>query len=50
LIQLIHDAQQRRVKLVMVYDAKLGWQSASFDVLKVFAKDNAFFELRMVRS
>lgn len=34
LIQLINSAQERSIKLTLRYDAKLKWQTLSFDALK----------------
>jgi hypothetical protein len=48
IIQLIQQARTSGVRLVMVYDGALKWQKLSFDALKVFAKDDGLFELRVV--
>lgn len=34
LIQLINSAQDRRIKMTVRYDAKLRWQTLSFDALR----------------
>jgi hypothetical protein len=39
IVQMIHDARARSVRLSLVYDPTLHWQRLSFDALRVFAKD-----------
>jgi len=46
LIELIGRAREAKVRLVLGYDASLGWQRLSFDALKVFDKGDGLFELR----
>lgn len=45
-IQLIQEARQKDVKLVLVYDDSLRWQKVSFDALRVLANDANFLQLR----
>lgn len=45
-IQLIHDAREKAIRLVIVYDSKQKWQKLSFDALKVFDKGDDLLELR----
>ena len=46
LIDLIQRAREAKVRLVLGYDATLGWQRLSFDALKVFDRGDGLFELR----
>jgi hypothetical protein len=39
LIQLIQEARTRQLKLALVYKAALKWQKLSFEMLRIFAKD-----------
>src|SRR5687768_7346255 len=36
LIELIQRAREAKVRLIVGYDAQIGWQRLSFDALKVF--------------
>jgi hypothetical protein len=46
LIELIQRAREVQVRLVIGYDATVGWQRLSFDALKVFDRGDGLFELR----
>jgi hypothetical protein len=46
LIELIQRARDAQVRLVIGYDASIGWQRLSFDALKVFDRGDGLFELR----
>jgi hypothetical protein len=48
IIQLIQDARNARVKLVLVYDKALRWQRLSFDALRVFEREEYNLELRSI--
>jgi hypothetical protein len=46
LIQLIQDARERNVRLVIVFDKSLKWQKLSFDALRVFSRGDDLLQLR----
>jgi hypothetical protein len=46
LIQLIQDARERNVRLVIVFDKTLKWQKLSFDALRVFSRGDDLLQLR----
>lgn len=49
LIQMIEDAREKGVKLVLAYNAKAAWQRLSFDALRVFAMQSSLLELKPVK-
>ena len=46
LIQLIQDARERNVRLVIVFDKALKWQKLSFDALRVFSRGDDLLQLK----
>jgi hypothetical protein len=46
IIELIQRARDAQIRLVIGYDAGVGWQRLSFDALKVFDRGDGLFELR----
>jgi hypothetical protein len=38
IVQLMHEARKRGVRLIIVYDAALKWQKLSFDGLQMLAR------------
>jgi hypothetical protein len=46
LIELIQRAREAAVRVVIAYDAGIGWQRLSFDALKVFDRGDGLFQLR----
>jgi hypothetical protein len=46
LIELIQRAREAQVRVVIAYDASIGWQRLSFDALKVFDRGDGLFQLR----
>lgn len=49
-IQVIQDAKKHNVKLVILFNPALKWQTISFDTLRALAKGNALLEIRAVGS
>jgi hypothetical protein len=47
-IQLIQDARQKGVQLIIVYNQALKWQRLSFDALRVFVKGDGLLDLQAV--
>jgi hypothetical protein len=45
IVELIQDARDQGVRLVMVYDGAQRWQRVSFEALRIFMEPNVF-ELR----
>lgn len=45
-IELIEDAREKEVKLVLSYDGATRWQRVSFEALKVFRQPDGMLELR----
>jgi hypothetical protein len=46
LVRLIQSCRARKVKLVMVYNKALKWQTLSFDALRIFVLNDDLFVLR----
>jgi hypothetical protein len=46
LVRLIQTCRAKRLKLVMVYNEGLRWQTLSFDALRVFVMQDDLFVLR----
>jgi hypothetical protein len=49
IIQVIHDARSRGVRLRLSYDDRLEWQRMSFEPMRVFATDD-LLEIRSTAS
>jgi hypothetical protein len=45
IIQLIQDARNAGVRLMICFDQKVKWQKLSFDALRVFAKGDGLLEV-----
>jgi hypothetical protein len=45
-IELIQEARQKRVPLVIMYDAAVTWQKVTFEAMRVFNKGDGLLELR----
>lgn len=46
LITFIQKSRRQKVRLRIIYDAGIKWQSLSFDALRMFEKSDDLFELR----
>ena len=46
IIQVIQDARNRGVRMVIFFDPSLKWQKLSFDALRVFSRKDGLLEIR----
>ena len=46
ILKTLHEAKQRHVKLVLVFDAAVKWQAVNFASMSQLFRDDNFLELR----